>query len=69
MDEIDRAQRQNERAIEAAIARAAMLPQGQGRADCEDCGHEIPAARRAAYPAATRCVYCQTSHEKRMKRS
>lgn len=69
MDEIDRAQQQNERATEAAIARAALLPQGQGRDDCEECGNEIPAMRRAAAPAATRCVYCQTAHEKRMKKS
>lgn len=41
---------------------------GGGRiadACCCDCGAEIPAARRAANANATRCVACQTEHERR----
>lgn len=30
---------------------------------CEDCGEEIPAARRAAVPGCTRCIGCQTCFE------
>lgn len=69
MDTVDQAQLQNDLANQAAIARAAAQKSGPGRADCEDCGNEIPALRRAANPAATRCVYCQANHEKRMKRT
>lgn len=67
MDTVDQAQLQNDLANQAAIARAAAQKSGPGRADCEDCGNEIPAERRAANPSATRCVYCQAAHEKRMK--
>ncbi len=31
---------------------------------CEDCGARIPVARLAANPAATRCVACQSLHER-----
>ncbi|MHC3750716.1 TraR/DksA family transcriptional regulator [Stutzerimonas stutzeri] len=39
--------------------------QGQGAEECEDCGIEIPAARRKAYPSAVRCVECQSLREGR----
>ena len=32
------------------------LPVGNGRAECEDCGNQIPAARRTALPGARTCV-------------
>lgn len=69
MDTVDQVQLQNDLADQAAIARAAAQMSGPRRADCEDCGNEIPAPRRAANPAATRCVYCQSAYEKRMKRT
>ncbi|WP_031207164.1 TraR/DksA C4-type zinc finger protein [Halomonas huangheensis] len=31
---------------------------------CEDCGDEIPAARRKAAPWATLCLTCQETQEK-----
>lgn len=31
---------------------------------CADCGAAIPAARLVANPAATRCIGCQSLHEK-----
>lgn len=31
--------------------------------NCDDCGHEIPAARRRAMPAARRCIGCATALE------
>ena len=40
-----------------ALVRAQM--QGAGQDDCEDCGCQIPAARRAAAPWAIRCAPCQ----------
>lgn len=35
--------------------------------DCEECGTEIPAARRAALPHCTTCVDCQQLLELRKK--
>ncbi|MFN7427398.1 MAG: TraR/DksA family transcriptional regulator [bacterium] len=32
--------------------------------DCIDCGVDIPFARLFAYPAATRCIACQSQREK-----
>ena len=40
-----------------ALVRAQM--QGDGADECESCGCEIPAARRAAAPWAIRCAPCQ----------
>jgi DnaK suppressor protein len=31
---------------------------------CSDCGGEIAYARLEAFPAATRCISCQTLHER-----
>ena len=64
----------NERAIEAsgAFADAERDRQIQrtreslalkGDDYCQDCGEEIPPARRAALPSATRCMPCQSAHE------
>ena len=33
--------------------------------DCEDCGDEIPEARRRAMPSTKRCITCQTRAERR----
>ncbi|AOG03066.1 TraR/DksA C4-type zinc finger protein [Bosea sp. RAC05] len=33
--------------------------------DCEDCGDEIPEARRRAIPSTKRCISCQTRVERR----
>lgn len=40
-----------------ALVRAQM--QGDGADECESCGCQIPAARRAAAPWAIRCAPCQ----------
>ncbi len=50
-------------ARDRAIAQAKAALAGPGLDECEDCGREIPAARRAVLPSATRCVGCQTLHE------
>lgn len=36
----------------------------KGFITCEECGDEIPADRRAAYPSARTCVPCQVWLEK-----
>lgn len=35
--------------------------------ECDDCGNEIPQARRHAAPWATTCVECQNLRERRDK--
>jgi len=50
--------------IKDAVLRArGMMPSGEGSAECDDCGEEIPAARRAALPATRTCVGCQTKRD------
>ena len=39
--------------------------QGQGAEECEECGIDIPEARRKAYPSAVCCVECQGIREAR----
>lgn len=33
--------------------------------ECEECGDEIPVARRQAVPGCQLCVFCQEKHERR----
>ncbi|WP_373488566.1 DksA/TraR family C4-type zinc finger protein [Blastomonas sp.] len=44
------------------LARA-QLPSGEGFMFCEDCGDDIPQARREALPASRTCVDCQAARE------
>jgi phage/conjugal plasmid C-4 type zinc finger TraR family protein len=39
--------------------------QGQGAEECEECGIEIPKARRLAAPWATCCIDCASLKERR----
>lgn len=48
-------------AVEAALKRI----HEPGFGVCADCEEEIPFARLAASPAATRCIACQAGHERR----
>jgi len=60
MDEADHAQVMNDRYLKAGIA--AVLDHavtGESLGECQDCGIEIPEARRKAVPGCTRCVPCQ----------
>ncbi|MDR1920323.1 MAG: DksA/TraR family C4-type zinc finger protein [Candidatus Adiutrix sp.] len=51
--------------ISDAVARARReLPRGESLKFCEDCGEEIPAARRAALPGVRLCLECQAAAEK-----
>jgi RNA polymerase-binding protein DksA len=53
------------RELEAARNRLAAGTYGV----CESCGREIAHERLLAYPAATRCIECQTVHERTYARS
>lgn len=41
------------------------LPAGPSEIHCQDCGEEIPLARREAMPGARTCVFCQGFHDGR----
>jgi len=47
-------------AVKSARAR---LPLGEGAQYCEDCGEEIPEARRKALPGTRTCVGCQSERD------
>lgn len=53
------------RAALIAIVAAERRMAGGQYGLCEDCGDPIGFARLEAYPAASRCVRCQESEEKR----
>ena len=50
-DEVERARRR--------------LPQGEGLAECEECGASIPKSRQKALPGVRLCVECQAEADDR----
>ena len=59
--------------IDATVASAVELaksrmPKGESLTHCEDCGEEIPEARRKAVPGVRCCIECQSEREKRLKK-
>jgi phage/conjugal plasmid C-4 type zinc finger TraR family protein len=52
--------------VQDALQRArSQLPQGQqSLTHCEECGEEIPPARRQALKGVRLCVTCQEEHDK-----
>ena len=57
-------QQQIDDSIEDAVKRArAQLPSGPGLTHCEQCGEEIPEARRQAVPGARLCLPCQDERD------
>lgn len=62
-DEVDIS---TDRILLAAEERTAAIRaslQGEGQDWCEECGVDIPEARRAAMPNAVRCAPCQEVFE------
>ncbi len=58
-------QQQIQDSIDDAARRAReSLPKGESLEFCEDCGEEIPLARRQALPGVRLCVDCQSEAEK-----
>lgn len=54
-------QDQIDASIESEVGRArSQIPQGESLRVCEDCGEEIPEARRRALAGVRRCRDCQT---------
>ena len=40
-----------------------MLPTGESNEYCDDCGEEIPHARREAMPGCKFCIACQPKYD------
>jgi len=58
--------------IEATVASAVQLaksrlPTGDSLTHCEECGAEIPEARRRAIAGVRYCVNCQSERENKLK--
>lgn len=64
-DVTDRATGLDEADRIGGVAQVQARLQGQGAEECEECGIEIPAARRRAAPWAVCCVECQSIREAR----
>ncbi|WP_037044041.1 DksA/TraR family C4-type zinc finger protein [Pseudomonas sp. BAY1663] len=59
-------QEQIDSTIEDAIQRArSKLGQGESLTHCEECGAEIPEARRQAVKGVRLCIACQSEQDKR----
>lgn len=58
-------QEQIDASIQDAVQRSrARLPQGAGRARCEECDAKIPPARRRAMPGTRVCIACQEQRDR-----
>jgi len=58
-------QEQIDASIDDAVRSArSRLPSGRSLEHCEECGVEIPAARRAALPGVRRCRDCQSIEDR-----
>ena len=54
-------QEQIDASVEDAVLRARnRLPRGESLQHCENCGDEIPAARRQAIVGVRLCIACQS---------
>ena len=61
-------QEQIQDSINDEVARARRcLPKGESLFFCEECGEEIPEARRKALPGVRLCVVCQAEADKEQR--
>jgi phage/conjugal plasmid C-4 type zinc finger TraR family protein len=61
-------QEQIDDTVDDAVRRVrSRLPEGESLTHCEECGVEIPAARREALAGVRLCIDCQSEHDKQTK--
>ena len=61
-------QEQIDATVDSAVQLArSRLPDGESLTHCEECGIEIPEARRKEMPGVRYCVKCQSELEKGQK--
>lgn len=64
MDEADLGNMFAARYLKGALAaNATRMPQGEGSEFCDECGEQIPPARREAVPGCRLCIDCQREVE------
>lgn len=51
---------------DGVLTARARLPTGPGAKECDECGEDIPEARRKALPGARTCVACQSGRDSRI---
>jgi phage/conjugal plasmid C-4 type zinc finger TraR family protein len=51
---------------DGVLTARARLPAGDGAEHCDECGEDIPLARRKALPGARTCVTCQAGRDSRI---
>ena len=57
-------QQQIDATVNDAVSRArSAIPNGESAVECNECGQDIPAARREALPGVRFCVSCQTTRD------
>lgn len=66
-DNADIATEMMERRLEGILAQRRLPDALVTDGECEECGNDIPAARRKAAPWATTCIECQTVLEERRR--
>ncbi|WP_136067124.1 TraR/DksA C4-type zinc finger protein [Modicisalibacter radicis] len=54
-------------ALNNALQRSRLPSTVASCAECDDCGEEIPQARRHAAPWATTCTECQSIRERKSR--
>lgn len=70
-DLIDKANKQAQRNLDAALAAARLKTQAMTAndiTDCIDCEKPIGEQRKQFIPSATRCIPCQNEHEAQERR-
>jgi phage/conjugal plasmid C-4 type zinc finger TraR family protein len=65
-DEVDLAYEEEQRTLSALLAKRTQY-HGESAELCEDCGDEIPLARRRGVPGVRTCVSCQELREREAK--
>ena len=66
-DTLDAASELTQQRIEMAVAAHRLNHSAVSATHCEECGDNLPDARRKAYPGCTMCVVCQAEQELRNK--
>jgi phage/conjugal plasmid C-4 type zinc finger TraR family protein len=51
-------------ALDAVRQKLAKQRSQPSLTECDDCGEDIPEARRIAVPGVTMCIYCQSKSER-----
>ncbi|MDF7675634.1 DksA/TraR family C4-type zinc finger protein [Neisseriaceae bacterium ESL0693] len=61
-------QAQIDASLEDALAQVrTRLPQGESALYCDECGEEIPEARRLAVPGVRLCIECQQKKDQQQQ--